>query len=933
MGTRGIRLLGPVEVWAGTQQVITGPPRLAAVLAVLAVEAGRPVSPQVVVERVWGLDAPYRARRTLHTYVSQVRQLVARLDAAGGPVRLVRQTGGYLLEIDPDEVDVRRFWRLVAAARRSGTPAPERVAQLREATGLWQGEPLSGVPGEWADRMRQSWRRQYADAVVDAADAELRAGDPVWVLDPLIELAEEFPLSEPLAAALMRVLVAAGRPAEALDRYARVRKRLTEELGADPGPGLAALHQAVLRGDHEPPAPVQPVPLAAAVVPAQLPAEVSPFVGRVGVLAQLDALLDTTPAAPVVVAVSGTAGVGKTALAVRWARRVADRFPDGQLYVNLHGFDSDEHATAPPEAVRDLLYGLGVSAGEVPSSPDAKIALYRSLLGRKRLLVVLDNARTADQARPLLPGGGTNFTLVTSRDSLAGLVAVNGAHPITLDVLSDLEARQLLAGRLGTGPVDAEPDAVTRVVAACARLPLALAIAAARIQRTGFPLAILAEELAEVDGRLDALDTGDAAGQVRAVLSWSYRTLSADAARLFRLLAVHPGPAATALSAASLAGIPVRRAAALLAELARAQLAVEPVPGRYSLHDLLRVYAAELAEAHDGGVESTAATRRVLDHYALTASAAAALLNPYDDPVPPPEPVPGVVPEPLATEHHALAWYQHEYPALSAALRHAASAGLHPHAVSLGGSLWAFLRRQGRWHAFIGMECVVTAAAQAAADLPREAQAHRVLAAVLTHLGRYEEACGHLTVALDLGSQHHDAACQAETHRVWAWTCDQRGDHRAAVEHSERALDRYRDAGDLVGQARSLNAIGWYLAQLGRYGLALASCERGLALLGDSENYILRAATWDSLGFSRQRLGDHRRAVTCYQHAIDLYRRSSHRYGEAESLDRLGDAHEAAGDHVAARAAWRTAAAVLDGLGHPAATTIRAKLPTPVPPF
>jgi len=346
---------------------------------------------------------------------------------------------------------------------------------------------------------------------------------------------------------------------------------------------------------------------------------VASFVGRSGHLRALDALLQDQGAAPtavVISAIAGMAGVGKTALAVHWAHRVAGRFPDGQLYVNLRGFDPGGAGLDPGQALHGFLEAFGVPPARIPEDLAAQSGLFRSLLAGKRMLVLLDNARSAEQVRPLLPGSPGCLAIVTSRDKLAGLVATEGARPLALDLLTAADARDLLARRLGADRVAAEPAAIACIIAACARLPLALTIAAARAATSPtFPLAAIAAELREAASALDPFDAGESATDVRTVFSWSYRALSAPAARMFRLLGLHPGPDVAVTAAASLAAVPPGQARALLAELTRAHLLAEHAPGRYAFHDLLRAYASELASAQECPADRASAVHRLLDHY------------------------------------------------------------------------------------------------------------------------------------------------------------------------------------------------------------------------------------------------------------------------------------------------------------------------------
>ncbi|MFI9175926.1 AfsR/SARP family transcriptional regulator [Streptomyces lincolnensis] len=393
-----LRLLGQVELAVRGQEVELGPPQRRTVLAALAVDAGRTVTTDVMVERVWGMDPPQGSRRSLYAHIARIRRVCEQTDDTGEPpLRLLRRSGGYLLQAAPERVDVHRFRQLVDRARQSGQPADAQASLLREALALWRGEPLAGLSGQWVVRMREAWRRRRVDAVVAWAHAELRIGDPSAVIGPLTDLLDESPLVEPLAEVLMRTLHSAGRGAEALDCYATVRQRLAEELGADPGPGLREVHQAILQGRlstadarsaHAPPRQPRPAPSAAAPpaersgptwpwpteVPAQLPFGVADFTGRREELARLESVLAAAAdqsTAVVISAVSGTAGVGKTALAVHWAHRVRKLFPDGQLHVNLRGFDPAGSTMDPAAAVRGFLDAFGVPASRRPASRPA----------------------------------------------------------------------------------------------------------------------------------------------------------------------------------------------------------------------------------------------------------------------------------------------------------------------------------------------------------------------------------------------------------------------------------------------------------------------------------------------------------------------------------------------------------------------------------
>jgi tetratricopeptide (TPR) repeat protein/transcriptional regulator with XRE-family HTH domain len=665
-------------------------------------------------------------------------------------------------------------------------------------------------------------------------------------------------------------------------------------------------------------------------VPRQLPAGIRHFVGRAREQDALDALLDeaaTSSRAVVICAVGGTAGVGKTALAVHWARRVADRFPDGQLYVNLRGFDPTGTALTPAKAIRGFLDALDVPAQRVPADPDAQAALYRTLLADRRMLVVLDNARDAEQVRPLLPGAPECLVVVTSRNQLTPLIATEDAHPIALDLLTAGEARDLLAERLGVDRVAAEPAAVSVVIERCARLPLALAVAAARAA-TGpdRPLAALAEELREARTSLDALSAGDATTDVRTVFSWSYHALSPGAARLFRRLGLHPGPDISGYAAASLAGTPPDRSGPLLAELTRANLLVEHTPGRYSLHDLLRAYAADLAGGSDTDADRRAATHRVLDHYLHTAHAADCLLYPAREQTTLPPSRPGVYPEQPADQEQALAWFTAEHAVLVTAVTARYADGFDRQVCQLGQTLWTFLYRQGNWHDWAAAGHAALAAARRLGDPSAQGYAHRSLAQAYTWLGRLDDADSHSRDALDLFGQAGDLTGQAHTHYTMAYLWEERGRHTEALAHVRQSLDLYEAAGHQFGRANALNAIGWIHAQLNEHRQALASCQKALTLLQDLDDIVGQAQTLDSLGFAYHRLGQHADAVTCFQRALALFQQLDDHYDQADTLAHLGDAHHAAGANGAARDCWQQALTIFNDLDHADAHTVRAKI-------
>jgi tetratricopeptide (TPR) repeat protein len=630
----------------------------------------------------------------------------------------------------------------------------------------------------------------------------------------------------------------------------------------------------------------------------------------------------------VITAVAGTAGVGKTALAVRWAHRVASRFPDGQLYINLRGFGPAGTVMDPAEAIRRFLDALGVAPQRIPADPEAQVGLYRTLLAGKRMLIVLDNARDPDQVGPLLPGTPGCLVVVTSRNRLTGLVATVGAHPIPLDLLTLDEARDLLVRRLGVHRVAAEPDAVDEIITCCVRLPLALAIVAANAAtQPRQSLAAIAADLRDRHDRLSVLSTGDTpTTDVRAVFSWSYHTLTPAAARLFRLLGLHPGPDVTAPATASLAALPIDQIRTLLTELTRANLIVEPVPGRYTFHDLLRAYATEHVHTTDPDPQRHAATHRILDHYLHTAYTADRLLDPARDPITLPQPQPGVTPEHPTDYEHALAWFNAEHAVLLTTVDHTVATGFDTHTWQLAWTLHDFLNRRGHWHDLAAVHRDAVAVADRLADPTAQANAHRLLGYAYTQLRRLDNAHTQLRQALDLYRETGDRAGQAHTQHGLARVSNRQGSPAQALDHARQALDLFRAAGHRRGQANALNAVGWYHAMLGEPERGLAACQQALTLFQELGDRHGQAAAWDSLGYAHHHLGQHTRAITCYQHTIELYRNLGDRYEEASTLTHLGDTHYTTANTDGARDAWQQALTILDQLNHPDADTVRAKI-------
>jgi DNA-binding SARP family transcriptional activator len=948
-----VRLLGPVEAHAGGHPVRLGPRKQRFVLAVLALEVNQLVPVDRLVDLMWAQSPPRTATHAVQVCVSRLRSALADVAASartGDEPELVRRGGGYVLQADPMTIDAHRFRALAERARAVGTDR-DRMDLLDEALGLWVGPALTGcASADLRERLCRGLEESRLVAIEDQMDARLRLGQHRDVVDSLTGLVGRHPTRERLVGQLMLALYRSGRPGDALGAFRDAQRLLADEFGLDPSAELRRLELAILRGDpdldhelnrehdrehgrepgrepdHDRPMPAGRAPLP---VPALLPPGLAGFVGRPDALAQLDAALAGHEAGPAtsIIAIRGTPGIGKTALAVHWAHRVADRFPDGQLYVNLRGFDPTGNPLTPADVIRDFLAALGVTAAAVPTSPQAQIDVYRSRLAGTRTLVVLDNAADAEQVRPLLPGSAGCLVVVTSRSDLAGLVAIEGARPVRLDVLSPDEARQLLRCRLGPERTDAEPDAIDDLIRVSAGLPLALAVVAARAAlRPTFPLATLAAGIEPVVAGLDPFDTGDRSADLRALFSWSYRRLSAGSARLFRLLALHPAPDIALPAAASLAGASTERTAGLLAELTGAHLVEEHVPGRYTFHDLLRAYAHELAGAADSPARRRAAHARLFDHYLHTAHAAAGVLDAYRDEIVSAAPRTGVTVVSAPDHGSALDWLLTEYVALLGVVEQAGRCGFDDHVWRLACTMTEFFERRGLWSDWLDALRHALVAAERLGDARALAYSHRGLGRAHHYLGNYRDAEVHHRQALRYFTGLGDRLGQARAWHSLGRFAELEGRPADALAYTHAGLELFRAVGDRPGLAKALNGVGWYHCLLGDYQQALRYCGEALALVQALGDRRVEANTWDSLGYAHHQAGDHRQAIDCYRRALALFRLVGDPYHEADASVHLGQTYADAGDAAAARRLWQRALSIFEDIGHPDAEELRAKL-------
>jgi DNA-binding SARP family transcriptional activator/tetratricopeptide (TPR) repeat protein len=857
-------VFGEVAAWAGDREIDLGQARRRAVLGALLVDAGRTVTADQLIDRVWGVGPPAAARGRLHNYLARLRQAL--------PGVIERHDGGYVVRVDPLTIDLHLFRDHV------------RRREFGAALALAQDELLSTSDTPWARELRAEFARELFSARLAHIDARMSAGDHAELVPELRVLADEHPVDERIAVQLIEALHGSGRAPEALRHFEVVRARLAEELGAEPSRRLVAARRRL------------------ASAPRQLPAPPEPFTGRTAELALLDE-------APLVV-ITGTGGVGKTSLAVHWAHRHADRFPDGQLHVNLHGFGPSSATVRPGDALLRLFTALDVPRRQIPDDLAAQSELFRETVRDKRILLLLDNARDAAQVAPLLPRAEGCHVIVTSRSALIGLP---GALVVPLGLLPAGDARELLARRVGHDRAGAEPEAVDAMVRRCARLPLALAVAGARAAaQPQFSLTALAGELADLDAFAE-----DDVTDLRSVFSHSCKALSPAALRLFRLLGLMLGTDVDTAAAASLAGSPLGVTRALLAELTTAHLVEEHVPGRFTFHDLLRDYAAELAADEPDG-----ARERLLDHLTQTAVAAAMAFSIHRDPPELPDPLPGVVVSRPRTVDEAKHWLLTERPTLMAAMR----LGTPHQTWQIGWVLADVLDRQGYWQDFLRTQ------EQAVAALERLG-GHTALPRSLINLGRARLRAGRWAeseAALNraFGLYAGDPAGQATVLITLGMSAVGQNRLAEAIEHTRRALALFEEAGQLQGQANALTGLAHTYGRMGEYATSLDHALRALALYQEIEHITGQAEAWSNIGSARGGLGDHLGAIAAMSRSVEMYRRGGDLVLEATMTDQLGDVLAAANDHNQARAAWRRAALLYAETRQPV-DHVLAKLETP----
>lgn len=914
-------VLGGVQAHLDGHPIDLGHARQWCVLSALLVDANHPVSVDHLIERAWGSHTPQRVRSALYTYVSRLRQAltaVPDVDITRAPA------GGYVLRIEPLVVDLHRFQYLTRRARTANDT--DALELLEQALDLWQGEAFASLDTPWLTTVRGAFERQRMAAELDRNDLALRCGLHDRLLPDLSAAAAAHPLDERLAGQLMLAFYHCGRQADALAQYEQTRRLLAEELGADPSPALRRVHQKILTNDRTVDATVAITSGTGSAtaargrdvarsgtaapadrrpgrrIPAQLPADVRAFTGRDQELSQLDDVLEAVRAsgaahggaAPAVLisTVSGTAGVGKTSLAVHWAHRARDAFPDGQLFVNLRGYDS-QAPLSPSRALAGFLDALGIAGADIPSDVDDRAALYRTALAGRRMLVMLDNAGSVEQIRPLLPGTPTCLVLVTSRDSLAGLVALHGAQRLDLDLLPPDKAVELLRQLIGAR-ADAEPAAAGVLARQCARLPLALRVAAElAASRPATTLATLVAELTDLRQRLDLLDGGgDPRAAVRVVFSWSYRHLSADTAQAFRSLGLHPGVDVDSAAVAALTGSSVQRAQRLLVALDRAHLMESVGNGRHSMHDLLGAYAAERAAADDSAADRRTALTRLFDHYLATAMAAMDILQPsrenYVAHLSRPA---GRTPLPLRGPVEARSWLDQERANLVAACTYTARHGWEQHTVAIAATLWDYLRPAGHYTDAVTIYTDARNAARHSGDAEGEAFALTVIGYVHRQRAEWSQSIDCFRQALSLSHRLHDTNGEAIAIIGIGIALMLKGEFAPAASHLKQALTIFTGTSDYAGQVETLSYLGSLYARQGRLQQSHEHLLAALTICRRTGDQVAEAFVLHALGMLFNRQGALEQATGHLQQSLTLFKQTGHATGEVMALTGLGLAH------------------------------------------
>ncbi|GAA2503021.1 BTAD domain-containing putative transcriptional regulator [Winogradskya humida] len=896
-------LLGALTVTRAGAGLDLGARQQRLVLALLLARAGSPVPMDDLIGLLYDGAAPASAANVVHRHVGTLRRLLEPgLPARSGGGFISSQLSGYRLTVAGSAFDLEEFRRLTERARQE-----QSLDLYAQALALWRGRCAAGLepPGRTHPAFA-AVEAERARAAREAADLAEAAGQLRRILPLLAAAARERPLDQALQARLLLAYAADGRQAEAVAVYQKV---------TDPGPELREAYERVTTA----PAPSRP---------AQLPPDPPFFTGRTGPLARAHRIVARADrGATTVLAIDGMPGVGKTTLAVHLAHQLAGDYPDGQLYADLRGFDHHDDVLSPGEALRGFLGSLGVPQDAIPRELHGRSGLYRSALAGRRVLIVLDNCRDTEQVRHLLPGSPGCLVVVTSRTQLTGLLTTSGAHPLPLGLPGAGEAREALERRLGPERVGREPAAAARIIEGCGRLPLALAVLSARAAgNPGVPLGRIAAELALAHGSLAGFDSTDPHTDLRAVFSWSYRALSEPAARLFRLMPLHPVPDMSIAAAAGLAGVPLRTGRALIAELERAHLITEDRPGRFRTHDLLRAYASELSEKHDPPRARAAAIAGCARFYRATAYAAHRRLLAYPGYQALGDPGPGGTPLTFAGQGDAMRWFAAEQHALTELVRRGGRRGDHADAWQLTIAMQQFFERSGRWLDWVATARTALQAAVAGGDLVGQARMHRTLAGAHYSMRRLTDAASHLDRARHLLDGLGLTGELSRARLNLAMIRRAEGRHEEAIAELSGLVGPARAAGDDKLLADALAGIAASTAELGRGTEAERLAREAMRLFEGYQDVTGLGDAWQVLGRAHAQSGDLPEAVRSWRRAARFYHEADADAPAADALAAAGDAMAAAGHAEAAGQAWGEALALLAHEQSPVSRRLRERV-------
>lgn len=920
------RTLGPIELWSAGQRQDLGSGRVRALLAMLVLTPRTMVPAETLIDRLWDTRPPPKARENLSVYVARLRSSLRQ--AVGDSVRLTgRAQGGYLLDVDPESVDVHRFRRLgrQAAALTASGDYDHASALLREADGLWRGQPLAGLRGDWFIRMRDALDEERRASIIERIGIELELGRHADLVGELRHLLTRYPLDETLVAQQMTALYRNGRQSDALGLYRDTRDRLIEEQGAEPGARLSEVHQRILAGDEDLARPSRTA-VAQATAPDTLPSGTADFVGRDDELALLTA---DHGGVPWLAIIEGMPGVGKTTLAVRAASVVSEQYPDGALYLDLHSHSPDRPPLQPAEALHELLRMLAVPAAQIPEATGERAALWRAHAGRRRAVIILDDAAGPDQIRPLLPLTGQCLILVTTRRRTPGF---DGARTVALEVLSLDEAITLF--RRLAGPNRAmDGDQVATTVGLCGRLPLAITLTASRIAQADPPsLDDLIEEWSQSPAWLGG--TGAASPEMIAAFDLSYRALDTAHQRFFRLLGISPAATHSSAAAAALAGCAVAVAEQALSVLLDCHLLTQGPDGQFRLHDLVRGYAAARARRDDPPAGQRHSICRLLDHYLQTADRADRLLHPFR--LRPAELAADVRAGDQApsTAEAAASWLEAEWRNILQAASYASRHEWKQQCADLSFLLAEFLEIRAYWDEAITAHTLALQASRYLADPARIAQASLALSVVRQQTGRHDDAIplaeeasaiyrsladqrGEGASLDQIGLAHqrtarsrealayfqearilYDAAADqrgvADTLSHAGIACWHLGRYPEARDQMRDALERYREVGDRRGEAKVLNNLGMVHLNNGQHQDALDAYQRSLQIFRDIGGPQNEAILYQNLGSVHRHQGSYEEALAACRGALAIYRAIGDLPDEADALNEIGAIYQSA---------------------------------------